>query len=83
VSNKEGMFFEEGGHDSREFCEFLAEIFFCYGRSYCMDPYSPYDYVQSVQSYRFGIEIEVIFDTVFKAIFRFLVVVFGHTIQSV
>jgi hypothetical protein len=42
VSNKEGMFFEESGHDSSRifFCEFLAEIFFCCGRSYCMDPYS-------------------------------------------
>jgi hypothetical protein len=42
-----------------------------------MDPYIPYDSVQSVQPYRFGMEIEAIFGTVFGAIFSFSVVVFG------
>jgi hypothetical protein len=45
VSSKEGTFFEESGHDSREkiSINFLAEIFFCCGRLY------------SVQSVRFRI----------------------------
>jgi hypothetical protein len=56
------------------FCEFLAEIFFYCGRLYYTDPYSPYD---SVQSYGFGIEIEVIFGTIFEDFFRFSVAIFG------
>jgi hypothetical protein len=39
-----------------------------------MDPYSSYD---SVQSYGIGTEIEAIFGSIFEAIFRFSVVVFG------
>jgi hypothetical protein len=47
VSSKEGMFFEESGHDSQEKIpvNFLAEIFFCCGRSYYTDLYSPYNSV--------------------------------------
>jgi hypothetical protein len=60
VRNKEAMFSKERGHNSREtkIVSFYAKIFFCCGRSYCMDPYSPYDYVQSIQLYGFGMEIE-------------------------
>jgi hypothetical protein len=46
----------------------LVKIFFCCGRPYCTNPYSPYG---------FGTEIEAILGTVFKAIFRFSMVVFG------
>jgi hypothetical protein len=79
VSNKEGTFFEERGHDSREnfFCEFLAEIFFCCGRPYCTDPYSP------VQPYRFGTKIEEISGMDFEADFCFCSLFLGRTEQSV
>jgi hypothetical protein len=85
VSSKEGTFFEESGHDSREkiYVNFLAEIFFCCGMPYCTDPYSLYDSLQSVQPYGFGMEIEANFGTVFEAIFRFSVVVLGRTEESV
>jgi hypothetical protein len=84
VSSKEGTFFEESGHNSREknSMNFWPKFFFCCGRSYCTDPYSPYGYVQS---YGFGTEIEAIFGTVLEAIFRFSVVVFGpyETVRTV
>jgi hypothetical protein len=48
VSSKEGTFSKELGHKSQEkfFCVFLAELFFCCGRPYCTDPYSPYSTVR-------------------------------------
>jgi hypothetical protein len=39
--------------------------------------YSSYDSVMFVQPYGFGREIEAIFGTIFKAVFRFSVAVFG------
>jgi hypothetical protein len=68
VSSKEGMFSKEGGHDSREkkLCEFLAEIFFCCGRSYCTDPYD------SVQLYEFGHENRCISGMIFEVDSRLL-----------
>ena len=40
-----------------------------------MDLYSSYDFVQSLQPYGFGTEIEAIFGMIFKANSRFFVVV--------
>jgi hypothetical protein len=73
VSSKEGMFFEK-----KILRVFEAEIFFCCGRSYCTDPYD------SVQTYRFGKEIKVIFGTIFAVVFRLSVAVFGpyRTVRS-
>jgi hypothetical protein len=42
-----------------------------------MDPYSPYDFVQSIQSYRFGHGHRGISGTVFNADFKFSMVVSG------
>jgi hypothetical protein len=44
VSSKEGTYFEEGGHDSREkiSVNFWPKYFFYCGRPYYTDPYSPY-----------------------------------------
>jgi hypothetical protein len=74
VSSKEGTFFEESGHDSREknsvnfWPKYFSAVGGLYGSVQSVHPYSPY---------RFGTEIEAIFGTVFEAIFRFSVVVFG------
>jgi hypothetical protein len=71
VSSKEGTFFKEGWHKSREkfSVRFWAELIFCCGRLY-----SPYD---SVQSYGFGMEIEAFWGTIFEVDFKILVVVYG------
>jgi hypothetical protein len=81
VSSKEGTLFEESGHNSREkfSVKFLAEIFFLLWEVVL------YGSVQSVQPYGFGTEIEATFGTVFEAIFRFSMVVFGpyETVRTV
>jgi hypothetical protein len=62
---------------------FGPSYFFCYGRLYCTDPYSPYsrtnpyNYVQSVQPYIFGTKIEASLGTNFEADFRFLFAISG------
>jgi hypothetical protein len=60
VSSKEGTFFEESGHDSREkiFVNFWPKFFFVVGGRTVR--------IHTV-SYRFGTEIEAIFGTIFKA----------------
>jgi hypothetical protein len=85
VSSKEGMFFEESGHDSREFffCEFLAEIFFCCGRTYCTDPYNLYKSIQSIQSYGFGTKIEKVWAQILRQISVFCSLFLGRTEQFV
>jgi hypothetical protein len=64
------------------FCDFWPNFFFCCGRPHCTDPYSLYD---SVEPYGFGMEIEVIFGTIFEAIFRFSMAVCGSygTVRTV
>jgi hypothetical protein len=61
VSSKDGTFFEERGHNSREYfsMNFWSKYIFRCGRPYCMDPYSPYSCTY------LGTEIEVIFGMIF------------------
>jgi hypothetical protein len=85
VSSKESTFSKEGGHKSQEtfFSEFWAEMFFCCGRPYYTDPYSPYDSIHLVQPYRFGMEIEAFQAQISRQIFVFCSLFLGRTKQSV
>jgi hypothetical protein len=76
VSSLEGTFpkEKEGTNPKKFFLCFWAELFFCCGRPYCTDPYSPYNFIQL---YGFGTEIEAVLGTIFKVDFRILFVVSG------
>jgi hypothetical protein len=69
----------------KKLCEFWAELFFCCERSYSTDPYSLYNYVQSVKPYGFGTKIEAVLGMIFEVYFRFLFVVSGsyRTIRTI
>jgi hypothetical protein len=76
VSNKEGMFSKEGGHESREkiSVSFGPNFFFCCRRPYCTDPYSLYG---------FGTKIKVASSMDFKADFIFLFIFLGRMEESI
>jgi hypothetical protein len=65
------------------FCGFLAEIFFCCGRPYCTNLYSPYDSIQFVESYGFGTKIEAFRARILRQISIFCSLFLGRMEQSV
>jgi hypothetical protein len=87
VSSKEGTFSKELGHESqKKICDFWTELFFCCGRSYYTNSYRSYSVYNSVQSYGFGTEIEIVLGTDFEAKVIFMFIVYGsyktmHTID--